>query len=81
MTTNGSTQEAEQLWIRAHEALHRRDFVAATRDLAACFALLQAAGDPRLPEVHKRWTEVHTYALQLATASSPAEATPTASAP
>jgi hypothetical protein len=29
------------------------------RDLAQAFQILQAANDPRLYEVHRRWTEVH----------------------
>ena len=50
---------AESLWNRVHEHVRRGDFASAVRDLAQCYQLLQAAGDPRVLEVHKRWTEVH----------------------
>lgn len=50
---------AEQLWTRAHEHVKRGEFAQAVRDLSESFQLLQAANDPRLYEVHRRWTEVH----------------------
>ena len=59
MTAPGTTQQAEHLWVTAHEHVRRGDFAAATRDLAGCFQILQALKDPRVSEVHKRWTEVH----------------------
>ncbi len=55
----GTAQQAERLWVTAHEHVRRGDFAAATRDLSQAFAILQALKDPRLAEVHKRWTEVH----------------------
>lgn len=57
-------QTAEELWARAHEHVRRGDFASAVRDLAACFQMLQALGDPRVYEVHKRWTEVHQMYLE-----------------
>ena len=51
--------QAEQLWTRAHEHVKRGEFAEAVRDLAQAFQILQAANDPRLYEVHRRWTEVH----------------------
>ena len=64
MTTPTPTQQAEALWIRAHEHVRRGEFAPAVRSLAACFKILQQLGDPRLPEVHRRWTEVHALALE-----------------
>lgn len=64
MTTPTPTQQAEALWIRAHEHVRQGDLANAVRDLARCFKLLQQLGDPRLPEVHRRWTEVHKLALE-----------------
>jgi len=55
---------AEMLWQRAHEHMRRSDFANAVRDLAQCFQILQALGDPRVYEVHKRWTEVHALYLE-----------------
>jgi hypothetical protein len=55
---------AEMLWQRAHEHMRRSDFANAVRDLANCFQILQALGDPRVYEVHKRWTEVHQLYLE-----------------
>lgn len=57
-------QTAEMLWARAHELVKKGDFASAVRDLAACFQTLQALGDPRVYEVHKRWTEVHQMYLE-----------------
>jgi hypothetical protein len=57
-------QTAEQLWARAHEHVRRGDFAPAVRDLSTCFQILQALGDPRVYEVHKRWTEVHQLYLE-----------------
>src|SRR5687767_3694905 len=54
----------ESLWSRAHEHVKRGEFANAVRDLAACFQMLQAANDPRVYEVHKRWTEVHRMYLE-----------------
>ena len=54
----------ETLWNRAHDHVRRGDFASAVRDLAQCFQLLQAAGDPRVYEVHKRWTEVHKLYME-----------------
>lgn len=55
---------AEQLWTRAHEHVKRGEFADAVRDLAQAFQILQAANDPRLYEVHRRWTEVHQMYLE-----------------
>jgi tetratricopeptide (TPR) repeat protein len=79
--TTPTTQQAEALWVTAHEHVRRGDFASATRDLAQCFALLQANNDPRLPEVHRRWTEVHQLAVEeaaqgKAVAAQPAQAAP-----
>ncbi|HEY4222364.1 MAG TPA: hypothetical protein VGO62_13510 [Myxococcota bacterium] len=57
-------QSAESLWARAHEHVRRGDFASAVRDLAACYQVLQAANDPRVYEVHRRWTEVHKMYLE-----------------
>src|SRR4051812_2489842 len=57
-------QTAESLWARAHEHVKRGDFASAVRDLAACFQILQAKNDPRVYEVHRRWTEVHQMYLE-----------------
>ncbi len=75
-------QQAEALWLRAHESVRRGDFAAAVRDLAACFKLLQALRDPRLAEVHRRWGEVHKMALEeqaqgRAQAAAPSQKAPT----
>ena len=64
--TTPTTQQAEQLWVSAHEHVRKGDFASATRDLAACFQILQEHNDPRLPEVHRRWTEVHQLAVEEA---------------
>ena len=81
MTTPTPVQQAEALWVRAHESVRRGDFAAAVRDLAACFKLLQAASDPRLPEVHRRWTEVHQLALEDAAQGRAAPAAAAAATP
>ena len=80
MTTPTPVQQAEALWVRAHEHVRRGDFAPAVRDLAACFKLLQTAGDPRLPEVHRRWTEVHKLAVEEAAQGRTAPATPAVTA-
>ena len=79
MTT--TTQQAEQLWVTAHEHVRRGDFASATRDLAACFAILQEHNDPRLAEVHRRWTEVHQLAVEEAAQGKSAPAAATQQAP
>ena len=56
--------EAERLWAQAHEFVRRGDFAAAVRDLARCYALLEEAADPRIADVHRRWTEVHQMYLE-----------------
>lgn len=58
------TLSVEELWQRAHELVRRGDFANAVRDLSLCYQTLQAAQDPRLYEVHKRWTEVHQMYLE-----------------
>lgn len=55
---------AEQLWGRAHDEVKRGNFAQAVRDLAQCFQILQGNNDPRLYEVHRRWTEVHQMYLE-----------------
>lgn len=66
-TEPGSTQEAEQLWIEAHEDLGRGDYANAVRGLARCYEILLALDDPRVHEVHQRWTEIHQlYAEEAA---------------
>jgi tetratricopeptide (TPR) repeat protein len=55
---------AEGLWARAHDHVKRGDFANAVRDLAQCFQILQALQDPRVYEVHKRWTEVHRMYME-----------------
>ena len=50
---------AEQLWARAHELIKNGQLPQAVRDLAQCYELLKATKDPRLPQVHRRWIEVH----------------------
>lgn len=50
---------AEQLWVKAHELVKAGQLAQAVRDLAKCYELLKAAGDPRLPQVHRRWIEVY----------------------
>ena len=57
--THADISTAEQLWIRAHELVRRGEFAAAVRDLARCYELLAQHNDPRVPEVHRRWIEVH----------------------
>ena len=57
MNASGTSQQAEHSWVTAHEHVRRRDFAAATREFASCFDILQALHDPRVPEVHRRWTE------------------------
>jgi hypothetical protein len=74
--TTPTTQQAEALWVTAHEHVRRGDFASATRDLAQCFAILQANNDPRLPEVHRRWTEVHQLAVEEAAQGRAAVAQP-----
>ena len=54
----------EELWQRAHELVRRGDFANAVRDLSLCYQTLQERQDPRLYEVHKRWTEVHQLYLE-----------------
>ena len=61
---------SEQLWISAHDHIGRGELALAVRELAQCFALLEAANDPRLYEVHKRWIEVH--AMYVAASAPPA---------
>jgi hypothetical protein len=63
---------AEQLWGRAHEHVKRGDFAQAVRDLAQCFQILQAHNDPRVYEVHRRWTEVHQMYLEDGAREQPA---------
>ena len=58
------TLTVEELWQRAHELVRRGDFANAVRDLSLCYQTLQAQQDPRLYEVHKRWTEVHQLYLE-----------------
>lgn len=58
------TLTVEELWQRAHELVRRGDFANAVRDLSLCYQMLQAQQDPRLYEVHKRWTEVHQLYLE-----------------
>lgn len=81
MTYDGR-MNAEQLWSRAHEQVKRGDFASAVRDLAQCFQMLQAAKDPRVYEVHKRWTEVHQMYLEDGQRQSqpPAEKAPSVEA-
>ncbi len=79
MTTPSPTQQAEAYWVRAHEQVRRGEFAGAVRDLAACFKLLQSVGDPRLPEVHRRWTEVHRMAVEDQASGKPS--TPAAAVP
>jgi hypothetical protein len=79
--TTPTTQQAEALWVTAHEHVRRGDFASATRDLAQCFAILQANNDPRLPEVHRRWTEVHQLAVEEAAQGRPITAQPAQTAP
>lgn len=67
-------QMAEQLWVRAHELIKTGNLAQSVRDLAKCYELLKAAQDPRLPQVHRRWIEVHQ--LYLARAQQAAGATP-----
>src|SRR5687767_14757807 len=64
---------AEQLWARAHEHVKRGDFAQAVRDLAACFQILQTHNDPRVYEVHRRWTEVHQMYLEDGAREQPAQ--------
>ena len=68
MTSAGpkTAQHAEQLWVRAHQLVHKNDLANAIRDLAACFEILQTLRDPRLYEVHKRWTELHQLYVRRA---------------
>lgn len=58
------TLTVEELWQRAHELVRRGDFANAVRDLSLCYQALQERQDPRLYEVHKRWTEVHQMYLE-----------------
>lgn len=58
------TLTVEELWQRAHELVRRGDFANAVRDLSLCYQTLQERQDPRLYEVHKRWTEVHQMYLE-----------------
>jgi hypothetical protein len=60
----GTAAHAERLWVTAHEHVRRGDFAAATRDLAQCYQILQSLRDPRIAEVHRRWTEVHKLYLE-----------------
>jgi hypothetical protein len=74
---------AEQLWTRAHELVKRGEFADAVRDLAQAFQILQAANDPRLYEVHRRWTEVHQMYVEDGARQqpkAPAQEKPTAEA-
>ena len=71
MTAPGTTQQAEHLWVTAHEHVRRGDFAAATRDLSGCFQILQALKDPRVTEVHKRWTEVHKLYVEDGARAAP----------
>lgn len=64
------TLTVEELWQRAHELVRRGDFANAVRDLSLCYQTLQAQQDPRLYEVHKRWTEVHQLYLEDGARSS-----------
>jgi Tetratricopeptide repeat len=59
-----TTTQAERLWLLAHDHVRRGEFAQAVRQLAQCYAMLQALGDPRLYEVHRRWTEVHKMYLE-----------------
>jgi hypothetical protein len=81
MSTPSPTQQAEAYWVRAHEQVRRGDFAGAVRDLAACFKLLQSVNDPRLPEVHRRWTEVHQMALEDQASGKPSTAAAPAPSP
>lgn len=76
------TLSAEELWQRAHELVRRGDFANAVRDLALCYQMLQARQDPRLYEVHKRWTEVHQLYLEDGARQSepPAQSSPSVEA-
>ncbi|MDP2341409.1 MAG: hypothetical protein Q8O67_10645 [Deltaproteobacteria bacterium] len=78
MTAPGTTQQAEHLWVTAHEHVRRGDFAAATRDLSACFQILQALKDPRVAEVHKRWTEVHKLYVEDGARAAPSTSKPVA---
>jgi tetratricopeptide (TPR) repeat protein len=55
---------SELLWLRAHEHVRRGEFAQAVRLLAQCYSLLEQAKDPRVHEVHRRWTEVHKMYLE-----------------
>jgi tetratricopeptide (TPR) repeat protein len=63
-STASDAKTAEALWARAHDHVKRGDFANAVRDLAQCFQILQALQDPRVYEVHKRWTEVHRMYME-----------------
>ncbi|MBI1945186.1 MAG: hypothetical protein HYS27_05795 [Deltaproteobacteria bacterium] len=65
------TLTVEELWQRAHELVRRGDFANAVRDLSLCYQTLQERQDPRLYEVHKRWTEVHQMYLEDGARPSP----------
>jgi colicin import membrane protein len=50
---------AEKLWLEAHEHVKNGNLAQGVRDLAKCYEMLKALKDPRLPQVHRRWVEVH----------------------
>ncbi len=52
-------KQAEQLWLTAHENVKQGNLAQAVRDLSTCYEMLKALKDPRLPQVHRRWVEVH----------------------
>jgi hypothetical protein len=55
---------AEMLWVRAHDAVRRGELASAVKDLSRCYEILHAQNDPRVYEVHRRWTEVHQMYLE-----------------
>ena len=55
---------AEQLWVRAHEAIKRGNLPQAVRDLAKSFEILRALQDPRMRQVHAKWVATHKAYLE-----------------
>ena len=66
-----SANAAEQLWMRAHEHLNAGNLAQAVRDLAKAYGILKDIGDPRLAQVHKRWTEVHQMYVRQKSEGAP----------